>query len=317
MPPSRRAKPAAIGTPYLADFINMMKAERNASRHTVEAYANDIAQFFLYLHRRKYTVEQVTTHDIEKYLATLTRTQKLSSTSCSRKLSAVRHFFKFLASEKIIGIDPAVGVDSPRMKKSLPHTLSEEDVLKLIATSEADTSEEGVRMNALLQILYASGLRVSELVGLKLGQIHIADREGLQTAFLLVKGKGGKERVVPLHDAAIRALYQYLRVRKFFLTGKESDWLFPSRAAEGHLTRQRFGQLLKELALAANMDPALLHPHALRHSFASHLLAGGADLRVVQELLGHADIATTQIYTHVLQERLEQLVHAHHPLAKM
>lgn len=312
-----RRKQEAIGTPYLADFLNMMRAERGASLHTTEAYRNDITQFFGYLHRRKHPLEQVTTHDIEKFMVTLNKTHQLSSSSCARKLSSLRHFFKFLASEKILSDDPAVTVDSPRQKKSLPTTLTEPEVLLLIETAEKDSSEEGLRMAALLQIIYASGLRVSELVGLKLTQIHIADRDGLQTAFLLVKGKGGKERIVPLHEQAIRTLYQYLRVRKFFLNEKESEWLFPSRAAGGHITRQRFGQLLKELGIAAGMDPARLHPHALRHSFASHLLAGGADLRVVQELLGHADISTTQIYTHVLQERLEQLVHAHHPLAKM
>lgn len=300
----------------LEDFLVMMQAERAASKHTLDAYQRDLERFFDYIdsiHEDARTLAQST---IEDYLHRLTTREGLSAASTARKLSSIRHFFKFLMSERIREDNPATYIDGPKKKKPLPDTLSESEVNRLIDYAGKQDTPEGIRLHALLQILYASGLRVSELVGLKLSSIQVTQREGGGTgAYLMVKGKGNKERIVPLHEEAIRAIYGYLKVRREFEDGKETTWMFPSRGTSGHLTRQRFGQMLKALALKAGIDPDKVHPHTLRHSFASHLLAGGADLRVVQELLGHADISTTQIYTHVLREHLEKLVHTHHPLA--
>jgi len=300
----------------IEDFLSMMQAERNASRHTIDAYRRDLNQMFDYFEPKAVTMESADADAIAKYIKYLSAKRRLSAKTCARKLSCIRHFFRFLLSENIRKDDPTTFIDSPKRTHPLPHTLSQEEILTLLKASSEDGTEEGLRLYALLQILYASGLRVSELVGLTLGNIQITARDGRETACLLVKGKGGKERLVPLHETAVRAMYAYLQVRKSFMKDKESHWLFPSRSASGHMTRQRFGQLLKELGVKTGIELSKLHPHALRHSFASHLLAGGADLRVVQELLGHADISTTQIYTHVLPDRLQRLVQEHHPLSK-
>lgn len=295
----------------------MMQAERSASRHTLDAYRGDLSRFFEFLEKNGEDARTVTPPAIEAFLTALTEAEGCSAATAARKLSGIRHFFKFLMSERIRGDNPAAYIESPRKKKPLPSTLSEAEVDRLIACAALNDTPEGVRLYALLHMLYASGLRVSELVGLKLSHLQVTERGGHMGAYLTVTGKGGKERLVPLHDEAVRATYAYLKIRREFEGGAESAWMFPSRGASGHLTRQRFGQMLKALALKSGMDPEKIHPHTLRHSFASHLLAGGADLRVVQELLGHADISTTQIYTHVLQERLEALVHTHHPLARV
>lgn len=297
------------------DFLDMMRAERHAAAHTVDAYRRDLEHLRAWLGARGTALAAADREDLEAYVAALAAQEKLAASTCARKLSCIRHFFRFLASESARVDDPAAFIASPKQGKSLPHALTQDETLRLLDAAGEDASPEGLRLHALLHMLYASGLRVSELVGLTLGQIQIGAKDGAGQAFLLVRGKGGKERMTPLHDAAVRALHAYLTVRKSF-AARETGWLFPSRGRGGHLTRQRCGQMLKELAMKAGMDPANIHPHAFRHSFASHLLAGGADLRVVQELLGHADIATTQIYTHILPERLERLVHDHHPLAR-
>lgn len=298
------------------DFLVMMQAERSASKHTLDAYRRDLDQFFDFVEKKGEDARTIAQTTIEEFLTGLTTHEGLSAATTARKLSSIRHFFKFLMGERIREDNPATYIDGPRKKKALPGTLSEDEVSRLIECASLHDTPEGIRLHALLQILYASGLRVSELVGLKLSSIQVTQREGGTGAYLMVKGKGGKERLVPLHEEAIRAIYGYLKVRREFEEGAESTWMFPSHGASGHLTRQRFGQMLKSLALKSGIDPEKVHPHTLRHSFASHLLAGGADLRVVQELLGHADISTTQIYTHVLREHLEELVHTHHPLAK-
>ncbi len=300
---------------HITDFLNMMRSEGGASRHTLEAYRRDLSQFSEWIGRRGKTLEAVSRADIEAFVTDLTTVQHLAASSCNRKLSCIRHFYRYLASENIRDDDPSLFIDSPKKGRHLPNTLSKEEVRQLIDAAAAGESPERLRLHALLQILYASGLRVSELVSLKLQSLRVGRRNDREIAWLEVRGKGGKERIVPLHNDAVRALYAYLKIRSSFMQG-ESGWFFPSSGREGHLTRQRFGQLLKSLAIDAGIEPEKVHPHALRHSFASHLLAGGADLRVVQELLGHADIATTQIYTHVLDERLERLVLEHHPLAR-
>ena len=226
----------------------------------------------------------------------------------------MRQFYRFLLSEGARADDPTAQLDAPRLGRPLPKILAEEEIDRLIAAAAAWPGEEGMRLRCLLEMLYATGLRVSELVGLPLAAAQRDPR------FLLVRGKGGKERLVPLSPPARQALADYLTCRAAFVPQasgtKTARWLFPSRGMTGHLTRQRCGQMLKELALAAGLDPARLSPHVLRHAFASHLLDHGADLRSVQQMLGHADIATTQIYTHVQGERLRRLVETAHPLAQ-
>jgi integrase/recombinase XerD len=228
----------------------------------------------------------------------------------ARRLSALRQFHKFLMSEAMRADDPTAALDGPRQGRRLPKLLTEADVERLIATAAADQSAPGTRLTALVELLYATGLRVSELVSLPLSAVARG------AAFMIVRGKGGKERLVPIGARARAAIDAYLLVRNSFLgEGQVQRWLFPSQGASGHLTRHRCAQLLKELALKAGIDPAKLSPHVLRHAFATHLLAHGADLRSVQQLLGHADIATTEIYTHVDAERLTKLVTSAHPLA--
>jgi integrase/recombinase XerD len=242
--------------------------------------------------------------------------QHLAASSLARKLSSLKQFFHFLYSEKERDDDPTLSVSSPKQVKALPKCLSLEEVDQLLTCASNDNSAEGARLYALLELLYATGLRVSELVALPL-QTILSSKGELNRA-LLVKGKGNKERLIPLNMHALEAVKTYLKHRQEFLgRRKDSAYLFPSSSKEQHLTRQRFGQLLKALALKANLDPTKLSPHVLRHSFASHLLAGGADLRVIQELLGHSDISTTQIYTHVQNDKLAELVNNHHPLSKL
>lgn len=299
------------GGRQIETFLDMMGAERGARRNTLEAYRRDLVDFLagrdgLRLGR----------DDIRAYLDLLAESGAAASTQ-ARKLSALRQFFGFLYAEGFRPDDPAAAFEAPKRGRPLPKVLSRDDVERLIAAARARAraSDEGVRLLCILEILYAAGLRISELVGLPLAAMRRHD------GVVLVRGKGGKERLAPLNDEAVEALAAYLTVRDGFLP-KGSDraaaerFLFCSRGAEHHLTRRRCHQLLKELALEAGLDPDKLSPHVLRHAFATHLLEGGADLRAVQTMLGHADIATTQIYTHVASERLAATVASAHPLAK-
>ena len=321
MPASRsERRPGAVtraGVPsrYVEAFLEMLAAERGAARLTLAAYRNDLADLAGFLAARGQPVEQADSATLHDYLAGMTA-RRLMPRTLARHLSAMRQFFRFLVSDGTRPDDPTAGLDPPRLGRPLPKILGEAEVERLIAAAGDWPAEEGVRLRVLLELLYGTGLRVSELVGLPLAAAQRDPR------FLLVRGKGGKERVVPLSPPSRQALACYLECRKHFLPparqseAKTARWLFPSRGAEGHLSRQRCGQLLKELALAAGLDPGLLSPHVLRHAFASHLLDHGADLRSVQQMLGHADIATTQIYTHVQSERLRRLVETAHPLAR-
>ncbi|HEX3431959.1 MAG TPA: site-specific tyrosine recombinase XerD [Rhizomicrobium sp.] len=294
-------------------FLDMMAAERGASRNTLEAYRRDLVAFDGHLAHAGGSAEKATREQVRRYLASSAGTAAASSQA--RRLSALRQYFAFLYTEGLRGDDPTAAIDSPRRGEILPKILSQADVERLIeaAREEAEESDEGVRLLCMLEILYASGLRVSELVTLPFATARS------RNAFLLVKGKGGKERLVPLNPAAREAIRNYLKVRDEFLSptvrGSER-YLFPSRGREGHLTRRRCHQLLKALACKVGIDPEKLSPHVLRHAFATHLVEGGADLRSVQTLLGHADIATTQIYTHVASERLKATVAAAHPLSR-
>ena len=286
----------------------MLAAERGAARLTLSAYRGDLADFAGFLAGS--ALETADTADLRAYLARLAEA-KLAPRSAARRLSALRQFYRFLLLEGLRQDDPTAALDAPRLGRSLPKLISESEAAALLAKAREKPGPEGLRLVCLLELLYGGGLRVSELVGLPLAATRGDPR------FVVVRGKGDKERLVPMGEAARGALLAYLAVRAAFLDdGRPSRWLFPSRGAAGHLTRRRCGQLLKELALAAGMDPARLSPHVLRHAFATHLLDHGADLRSVQEMLGHADIATTQIYTHVLGDRLQRLVAEHHPLAR-
>ncbi|MEQ8193947.1 MAG: site-specific tyrosine recombinase XerD [Rhodospirillales bacterium] len=298
-------------------FLDMLAAERGAAVNTLESYRRDLANFARFARTRGRDPEKADTEIIRKYIAHLSARGMAAGTG-ARHLSALRQFFKFLAGEGLREDNPCMTVDGPRLGRSLPKYLSESEVEDLLNAAARRTGADGIRLRALLEILYATGLRVSELVGMPVSALSRDDQ------MLVVRGKGGKERMVPLGEPAAEAIAAYRDVRARFLPGRgkgkdaekpDSRWLFPSRGKQGHLTRVRFAQLLKELAAEAGLDPARVSPHVLRHSFASHLLANGADLRSLQQLLGHADIATTQIYTHVLDERLKALVQSHHPLA--
>lgn len=295
---------------HLGAFLEMLTAERNAAVNTRAAYQRDLEDVTVFLKKRELTLSAATTEDLRDYLSLLAAND-VRPTTAARRLSALRQFFKFIHGEGWRADDPTAALDSPKLGRPLPKLLSEEEMARLIATCAALDGAEGLRLTALTELLYASGLRVSELVALPLAAV-LRDQP-----FLIVRGKGAKERMVPLNAAAKTALSAYLAKRDSFLPkgAKTSPWLFPSRSAEGHLTRQRFGQMLKEIAIKAEIDPATISPHVLRHAFATHLLDHGADLRALQKMLGHADIGTTQIYTHVASGRLKELVARHHPLA--
>lgn len=296
-------------------FLEMLAAERGAARLTLSAYRADLEDAASFLAARGIALESAEAASLRDYVGAMTA-RSLAPRSLARRLSALRQFFRFLVSDSSRADDPTADLDAPRLGRPLPKILSRNEVDTLIAAASDWPGEEGIRLRLIVELLYATGLRVSELVGLPLAAVRRDPR------FLVVRGKGDKERIVPLSEPARRALADYLDIRAGFVprteTGspKAERWLFPSRGGGGHLTRQRCGQLLKELALKAGLDPERLSPHVLRHAFASHLLDGGADLRSVQQMLGHADIATTQIYTHVQGERLRLLVETAHPLAR-
>ncbi|PWC51109.1 site-specific tyrosine recombinase XerD [Azospirillum sp. TSA6c] len=320
----RPCKPRPLATsPHLDAFLDMLTAERGAAVNTRLAYERDLADLGRWLAQRSVALEAAGTEDLRAYLAV--QSKDGAPRTVARRLSAMRQFYRFLLSEGRRTDDPASPLDSPKQGRPLPKILTEAEVGAMLSTAEARGGPEGLRLVALLEVLYATGLRVSELVGLPMTAI-MRDGRGL-----LVRGKGGKERMVPLSDPALAALAGYIPFRGHFIPpgagaggaaggageAGHSPFLFPSRiSAEGHLTRQRFAQLLKQLAIDAGIDPEKVSPHVLRHAFATHLLDHGADLRSVQKMLGHADIATTQIYTHVVTERLKKVMHDHHPLAR-
>ena len=290
-------------------FLEMLEAERGASRNTLEAYGRDLDDLQKFLARRKRKPAEADAAALRAYLKALDYVG-MTPRTVARRLSVLRQFYRFLLAERMRDDDPASTLDSPKLGRPLPKVLTRVEVDRLIEAAQGKGADGG-RMETLLEILYGSGLRVSELVGLP---VAAAERD---PTMLLVRGKGNKERQVPLSDPARAAIAKWLRTRAASLgDGEKSRYLFPSRGREGHLTRQRFAQLLKEAALAAGIDPVRVSPHVLRHAFASHLLEAGADLRSVQLMLGHTDIATTQIYTHVVPEKLRALVEDHHPLAK-
>lgn len=318
-PPGRPRRTAVAPEPTVALFLDMLVAERGASRNTQEAYARDLMLVAGRLRAAGKSLPEACEDDLRHCLAGADGTNP-SARTVARRLSALRQFYRFLVAEGHRTDNPVSTLDSPTLGRPLPKLLSEQDVAALLEAADRRCADpqrhaEGLRLLALLETLYATGLRVTELVGLPGSAVA---RDGRS---LTVRGKGSKERLVPLSEPARDALAAYLPHRAVFLPpGREllgERYLFPSRTARaGHLTRQRFAQLLKELAAEAGIEPSKVSPHVLRHAFATHLLIHGADLRSVQKMLGHADIATTQIYTHVLDDRLTQVVTDHHPLAR-
>lgn len=296
---------------HLVDaFLEMMSAERGAARNTIEAYRRDLEDYTAFLAAKGSGLTAAGREEVVSYLSSLSA-QGLSASSSARRLSAIRQLHRFLCADGVRADDPTRIVASPRARRPLPKVLSVTEVDRLLATAEAEANAEAspqkralaLRLYVLLELLYATGMRVSELVGLKRAAVM------RDATFLTIRGKGGKERVVPINDRARDA------VRAYVATLPPGPWLFPAGGEDGHLSRQVFARELKGLAGRAGIASSRVAPHVLRHAFASHLLAGGADLRVVQTLLGHADISTTQIYTHVLDEKLKTLVETHHPLA--
>jgi len=310
-------------------FLDMLAAEQGAGDNTLDAYRRDLEDFSEFLARDRQNFAGVETQALRDYLADLD-TRGFKSSSVARRLSAMRHLFRFLLHERIRGDDPAAILSGPKRGRGLPKVLSISDVDRLLVRAKAlaDAPEasaprrlRALRMYCLLEVLYATGLRVSELVALPLA----ASRRDAR--MIVVRGKGNKERLVPLNEPSRQAMADYLAAMQALKQEKNnsgpasknssaSKWLFPSFGESGHLTRQHFARDLKELAAAAGLAPRLVSPHVLRHAFASHLLHNGADLRIVQTLLGHTDISTTQIYTHVVEERLKSLVRDLHPLAE-
>ncbi len=297
-------------------FLDMLAAERGAATNTITAYRNDLEDLSAHLRAKRMTLIAADTQKLRGFLADLSE-RGFKASSLGRRLSAVRQFYRFLYAEGHRGDDPAAVLEGPKRGRSLPKVLSVADVDALLNEARRQAEDAGaaplVRLRAarllcLLEIGYATGLRVSELMTLP------ASAARRDQHMLVVRGKGDKERLVPLNQAARRAMTEYLALRAEAGGATESKWLFPSFGEQGHLTRQHFARELKALGAACGIAPARLSPHVLRHAFASHLLHNGADLRVVQTLLGHADISTTQIYTHVLEDRLKSLVRDLHPL---
>jgi integrase/recombinase XerD len=355
--------------PHITNFLEKLTAEDGLSLNTTLSYGKDLELFAKFLSEQKTAFEETNEQTLKDYLYQLHQ-QNLRSASIARKISALKNFYKFLESENLIKTNPALCLSAPKPDAKLPKFLSEDEVFKMLNFINADKSEFGIKLSCMMEILYAAGLRVSELVSIPISAIvKIENEKGEKTLrnYLIIKGKGNKERIAPLNKSAIKMLLEYLDLRQK-LGQEKSKWLFvgvaraskklklPENFTENldfnknkkniadatihlarsnskltqirrksnlifaikdtHITRQRLHQMLKELAIKVGIDQTKVHPHVIRHSFASHLLNSGVDLRVLQELLGHANISTTEIYTHILDSKLQDLVFNHHPLAR-
>lgn len=290
---------------YIDSFLEMLTAERGASKNTINSYRTDLIDVLNFFNTKGIDIKKAKHTDLKSYIS-LIEQNALSSKTQNRRLCAIREFYRFLYSEDLIKKNPADYLQSPKTKKSLPKYLTEQEILALINCA----SKKNLRIHLLLEMLYASGMRVSELVSLPLNAVIRDDKT------VCILGKGNKERLVPLNTQTINILNKWLLKREFSLKkGRQSKWLFPSESKSGHLTRDGFFKALKTIALEAGIPPECVSPHVFRHSFASHLIAHDADLRSVQKMLGHADISTTEIYTHILQDRLKKTVEKSHPLA--
>lgn len=294
---------------YKEIFLEMMSAEKGVSQNTLSAYENDLDQFFIFIGQDKISFPDK--QKIEEYLKYMYQ-QGFAPKTVARKLSTLRDFFKFLYAEKIINEIPTVGILSPKQEKSLPNYLTVRDIKKLIDTAKKNKKPKMVRLATMIELMYASGLRVSELISLPENAINY------EKNIIYIKGKGEKERIVPIAKSTMKSIQNYDTIRNHFIKkNKTSIWLFPSIKSEsGHITRDTFFKELKELAILCNIPYSKISPHTLRHSFATHLINNGADLRSVQKMLGHENITTTEIYTHIPSQKLLDIIHLNHPLAK-
>jgi integrase/recombinase XerD len=316
---------------HLENFLNSLKVERGYSKNTILSYKNDLLELFLFF-SDDIDITKITSKELKKYIEYLYKNGVATSTM-ARHISAIKQFFNFLQLEEIIIENPSILLEHPKVHNEIPQILSEEEVNKMLNGAKRNTSNYGIQFYSMLELLYASGFRVSELVELKISDIQKKyRRDGLYTIddFLIIKGKGNKERLIPINKTAKEALVKYINLRENLLNGKKSEWLWTTMVTfsknkkdtiikfrkDNHIARQIFALNLKQLAIKNNIDSEKVHPHVIRHSFATHILQRGADLRVVQELLGHSDISTTQIYTHIADEKLKNIVNTLHPLAK-
>ncbi len=296
---------------YIDLFVEMISAEKNLSVNTLDSYSRDLSQFYLFI---KKDLVSSSSDDISNYIHNL-YTNNYSAKTISRKISTLRSFFKFLYTEAFILKNPTIDIRHPKKGLSLPKVLTIDEIKTLFVTTQNDKSKDGLRLHLMLEILYSSGMRVSELLNIKVYDVMPLIKNP-QEPFLITKGKGGKERITIFNTSAIDALNSYLNT----IDTEKSIWLFPSntnkKIIDKPMTRQRLGQMLKDLAIVSGINPSKISPHVLRHSFATHLLESGTDIRVIQELLGHSDISTTQIYTHVATKHLKDVLFTKHPLAK-
>jgi len=325
---------------HVNNFLAKLRAEDGLANNTIISYKKDLELLAEFLQNKKISFEKASLNSLRGYLESLYH-KELSATSVMRKISTIKSFYRFLNEENFIKDNPSLDLESPKKPKKLPKSLSKEEIFKMLDYINLDSSEFGIKLSCMLEILYASGLRVSELVSIPVDAIsEIIDKKGNKTIknYIIITGKGNKERLAPFNDVAIKKLAKYLELREN-LGQDSSKWLFPGvfrakktqniikvekdktkkkliLSKDSHITRQRFNQMLKELAIKVGIDPSKVHPHVIRHSFATHLLNNGVDLRVLQELLGHSDISTTEIYTHIADSKLKDLVFHHHPLAK-
>ncbi|MFA1688511.1 site-specific tyrosine recombinase XerD [Candidatus Rickettsia barbariae] len=303
---------------FIAQFLEMLLAERALSKNSILSYKRDLFDFQNYLAKHKLSELNITTENIRDWIEYLA-SNDLQARSINRKISTIKSYYEFLISENHTAFNPVLNVDLPKYQNKLPEILSIAQIKSLLERCSQDNSPEGIRLNAMIHLLYASGLRVSELVSLKLADILTnKTSKGEVRKIFSVLGKGNKERVIVINEQAVISIAKYLAIRGVFVNKAKPRnliYLFPSSALAGYMTRQNFAILLKSAALYAGLNPEYISPHILRHSFASHLLEGGADLRVIQELLGHADISTTQIYTHLQTNHLKKAL-LHHPLNK-
>lgn len=297
---------------YISNFIEMIVIERGLAKNTATSYKNDLYQLNEFCKKKSLSIVKLDEKKLEDYLSKFIN-QGFEKTSLARKISTYTQFFDFLIEEKLIANNPIKNIKQPKLDSKLPFIISVEDIQSLINNSKQDKSNFGIRLNCMIEIMYASGIRVSELVTMTLASLY-QDKN-----FIIISGKGNKERLIPISKDTQDTINNYLKIRKFFFNkNKEVKWLFPSKQSKvGHITRQRFSQLLSLLSDKAGLKIKKISPHKLRHAFASHLLANGADLRSLQQMLGHEDISTTQIYTHILDERLKQIVKDKHPLSKV
>lgn len=292
-------------------FIEMIKAERNVAANTVAAYKKDLINFLTIVN---IDIKNIQQEKIVHYIAE--KEKNFEPRSINRLISCLRQFFSFLKQENIISINPTLHLKQKKISSAIPKVLSIEEIKKLFNVAEKDTTPDGIRCKTMLDILYATGMRVSELVSLPIKALVFEPTSKKLQNYILIKGKGEKERLVPLHQKAIESILQYLAFLDFFnpKNKQKKIYLFPSHGKEGHITRQGFAKLLKKIALQAGIPLEKVSPHVIRHSFATHLLQNGVDLFSIQNLLGHADVSTTQIYTHVQPEHVKALVEQHHPI---